>query len=64
MQRFIYPRVAASFIVVLFLILVAFFILVSIDIIGIAFRKLCFPPEYSVLLLFLSLLGSPLIIVL
>ncbi len=35
-----------------------FFFLVSIDLIGLAFRKLGFPPEYSILLLFLSLLGS------
>lgn len=42
----------------LFLLLGIVFILVSIDIIGLAFRKLGFPPEYSILLLFLSLLGS------
>lgn len=34
------------------------FLLLSINLIGHAFRKLGFPPEYSVLLLLLSLLGS------
>jgi uncharacterized membrane protein len=42
----------------LFLILGIVFILISIDLIGFAFRKLGFPPQYSVLLLFLSLIGS------
>ncbi len=54
----IYPRIKASFIVLLFLMLVVLFILVSINISGMAFRKLGFPPEYSVYFLFLSLLGS------
>lgn len=58
MKRFIYQRISAPFIAILFLLLFAVFILVSIDIIGIAFRKLGFPPAYSILLLFLSLLGS------
>ncbi|MCX9012267.1 MAG: DUF1614 domain-containing protein [Candidatus Methanoperedens sp.] len=34
------------------------FILISLSIFGLAFRKLGFPPEYSVYFLFLSLLGS------
>ncbi len=38
--------------------LVVLFILVSINISGMAFRKLGFPPEYSVYFLFLSLLGN------
>ena len=38
--------------------LVVLLILVSINISGMAFRKLGFPPEYSVYFLFLSLLGS------
>lgn len=38
--------------------LVVLFILVSINIFGTAFRKLGFPPEYSIYFLFLSLLGS------
>lgn len=38
--------------------LVALFILVSINIFGMVFRKLGYPPEYSVYFLFLSLLGS------
>lgn len=42
----------------LFLTLVLFFIFVSLNILGTAFRKLGFPPEYSVYFLFLSLLGS------
>lgn len=54
----IYPRIKASFIAVLFLILVLVFIFVSLNIFGTAFRKLGFPPEYSVYFLFLSLLGS------
>ncbi len=51
-------RITASFIFLLFLILGVVFFLVSIDLIGLAFRKLGFPPEYSILLLFLSLIGS------
>jgi uncharacterized membrane protein len=38
--------------------LVILFILITINIFGMAFRKLGFPPEYSVYFLFLSLLGS------
>jgi uncharacterized membrane protein len=53
-----YPRIAASFLAVFFLVLIVLFFLVSLGLIGIAFRKLGFPPEYSILLLFLSLLGS------
>lgn len=51
----IYPRVRASFIVFLFLILILVFIFISLNIFGTAFRKLGFPPEYSVYFLFLSL---------
>ena len=51
-------RIKASFIVLLFLLLVVLFVLISINIFGMAFRKLGFPPEYSVYFLFLSLLGS------
>ncbi len=51
-------RIKASFIVLSFLSLVVLFILISINILGMAFRKLGFPPEYSVYFLFLSLLGS------
>lgn len=58
MSRMVYPRITATFIVLLLMALAAIFFLVSIDLIGLAFRKLGFPPEYSVLLLFLSLLGS------
>ncbi|MCX9013064.1 MAG: DUF1614 domain-containing protein [Candidatus Methanoperedens sp.] len=53
-----YPRIAVSFIALFFLILIALFFLASLGIIGIAFQKLGFPPEYSVLLLLLSLIGS------
>jgi uncharacterized membrane protein len=56
--RLVYPRVAASLIALLFLLVIALFILISFDLIGQAFRKLGFPPEYSIILLFLSLLGS------
>ncbi len=54
----IYSRIRASFIAVLFLILVLVFIFISLNIFGTAFKKLGFPPEYSVYFLFLSLLGS------
>ncbi len=54
----IYPRIKASFIAVSFLILVLVFIFVSLNIFWTTFRKLGFPPEYSVYFLFLSLLGS------
>lgn len=53
-----YPRVAVSIIAFFFLMLVALFFLASLGLIGIAFQKLGFPPEYSVFLLLLSLLGS------
>ncbi|MCE8426642.1 MAG: DUF1614 domain-containing protein, partial [Candidatus Methanoperedens sp.] len=58
MSRLIYPRLAASFIVLLFLMIIALFILISFDIIGSAFEKLGFSPTYSIIFLFLSLLGS------
>jgi uncharacterized membrane protein len=54
----IYPRIKVSFMALLFLMLVTLFILISINIFGMAFRKIGFPPEYSVYFLFLSLLGS------
>ncbi len=58
MSRFIYPRLAASFIALLFLMIAGLFILISIDLVGFAFRKLGFSPVYSVVLLLLSLIGS------
>ncbi|MCZ7383444.1 MAG: DUF1614 domain-containing protein [Candidatus Methanoperedens sp.] len=58
MGRLVYPRIAASLIVLLFLLVIALFILITFDLIGQAFRKLGFPPEYSIILLILSLLGS------
>lgn len=58
MSRLVHPRIAAPFIALLFLILIAVFFLISINMIGLAFEKLGFSPRYSVLLLFLSLLGS------
>ncbi len=58
MSRLIHQRITTSFFFLLFLILFVVFILISIDLIGLAFRKLGFPPVYSVLLLFLSLIGS------
>ena len=51
----IFPRIRTSVIVFSFLILVLVFILISLNIFGTAFRKLGFPPEYSVYFLFLSL---------
>ena len=57
-SQLFYPRIAASFLAFFFLILIVLFFLASLGLIGIAFRKLGFPPEYSILLLFLSLLGS------
>lgn len=53
-----YPRFKASFIALLFLIFIVIFILVVINIFGLAFKKLGFPPEYSVYFLFISLLCS------
>jgi uncharacterized membrane protein len=58
MSRLIYPRLATSFIALLFLMLVGLLFLISLDLIGLAFRKLGFSPIYSVLLLFMSLIGS------
>lgn len=58
LPQHIYPRVKASFTVLLFMTLVVLFILISINLSGMAFMKLGFPPEYSVYFLFLSLLGS------
>lgn len=58
MSHRINPRIKASFIAILFVMFVILFILITINIFGMAFRKLGFPPEYSVYFLFLSLLGS------
>lgn len=58
MSHRINPRIKASFIAILFVMLVILFILITINTFGMAFRKLGFPPEYSVYFLFLSLLGS------
>jgi len=58
MSRLFYRRITTSFIFLLLLILGVVFILISINLIGLAFTKLGFPPQYSVLLLFLSLIGS------
>ena len=58
MSRIFHPRIGASFVAAFFFILMALFLLVTLNLIGIAFRRLGFPPEYSVLLLFLALLGS------
>lgn len=58
MSRFVHQRITTSFIILLLFLLGIVFILISIDLIGLAFRKLGFPPEYSVLILFLSLIGS------
>lgn len=57
-NEYMIPRFKASFIVLFFSLLVAFFILIGLNIFGMAFRKLGFPPECSVYFLFLSLLGS------
>ncbi len=51
----IFPRIRASVIVFSFIILILVFIFISLNIFGAAFRKLGFPPEYSVYFLFLSL---------
>lgn len=58
MPRYFFRRTTAPFIFLFFLILGVVFFLITIDLIGLAFRKLGFPPEYSILLLFLSLIGS------
>jgi uncharacterized membrane protein len=54
----IFPRIRTSVIAFSFLILVLVFIFIILNISGTAFRKLGFPPEYSVYFLFLSLLCS------
>ena len=51
----IFPRIKVSVIAFSFITLVLFFIFISLNIFGTAFRKLGFPPEYSVYFLFLSL---------
>jgi len=58
MSRLVHQRITTSFIFLLLLLLGVVFFLISIDLIGLAFLKLGFPPKYSVLLLFLSLIGS------
>jgi uncharacterized membrane protein len=54
----IFPRIKTSVIAFSFLILVLVFIFIILNISGTAFRKLGFPPEFSVYFLFLSLLCS------
>lgn len=54
----IFPRIRASVIAFSFITLVLVLIFISLNIFGTAFRKLGFPPEYSVYFLFLSLLFS------
>ena len=54
----IFPRIRKSVIAFSFLILVLAFIFIILNISGTAFRKLGFPPEYSVYFLFLSLFCS------
>lgn len=58
MPRFVYRRTTDSFVFLLLLILGVVFFLVIVEFIGLAFIKLGFPPEYSILLLLLSLIGS------
>lgn len=58
MSRLVQPRLESSFLALLFLMIIAVFILISMNLIGNAFEKLGFSPEYSVILLFLSLIGS------
>jgi uncharacterized membrane protein len=58
MPRFVYRRTPDSFVFLLLLILGVVFFLVIVEFIGLAFIKLGFPPEYSILLLLLSLIGS------
>lgn len=58
MSRIVYRRTTDSFIFLLLFILGVVFFLVTINLIGLAFNKLGFPAEYSILLLFLSLIGS------
>jgi uncharacterized membrane protein len=54
----IFHRIRASVIAFSFITLVLVLIFISLNIFGTAFRKLGFPPEYSVYFLFLSLLFS------
>lgn len=58
MSNSINPRIKALFFTTLFIMVVILFILISLNIFGMAFNKLGFPPEYSVYFLFLSLPGS------
>ena len=58
MANSINPRIKPLFITILFIMVVILFILISLNIFGMAFNKLGFPPEYSVYFLFLSLPGS------
>jgi len=51
----IFPRIRAPVIAFSFILLVLVFIFISLNLFGTAFRKLGFPPEYSVYFLFLSL---------
>lgn len=53
-----FPGIKAQFVVFIFITLVLVLILTSITFFSEVFRKLGFPPEYSVYFLFLSLLGS------
>lgn len=57
MSFLIYLKNKAS-LIALFFIIVFVFILISINLFGIAFKKLGFPPEYSIYFIFLSLLGG------
>ncbi len=58
MSRFVHPRVETRFIALLFSLLMLLFLLLSLELVGHAFRKLGFSPAYSAVLLLLSLLGS------
>lgn len=54
----IFPSLVLAAIIGLFLLLVFFFILVQVGLIGYAFALAGIPPQYMLLLLFLSLAGS------
>ncbi|MEM2924401.1 MAG: DUF1614 domain-containing protein [Methanocellales archaeon] len=55
---FIHPRVEARYIALLFSLILLLSLLLILELIGHAFRKIGFSPFYSVFFLFLSLLGS------
>lgn len=57
-RRILYPPVAIPFMIMFSILLMLLVVLIFIDVIGIAFRKLGFSPRIIVFLLIVSLIGS------